>query len=265
MKISDKILDAITNVIMGVDAISPYRKGQELVEFFNRHGDKGVYGSGFPSRYLFTKDKVGYFNSIDKIEKIIEDAIDPRYYPNLDNSKAVKYLNDLLQYDELEIVKEGIYFKLKSVSNQSKVSQNFTETLDIKNDHHLYILKQHDKCTEKLESGDYEGAITNARTMLEAVCGEIIPNSAQYDGDLNKLFKETKNNIDLGSLKDLSDTLKQILSGLYSVVGGLAGISNKMGDRHARQHKAEKQHAILASDAAYTLSKFLLASQIKSE
>lgn len=62
------------------------------------------------------------------------------------------------------------------------------------------------------------------------------------------------------SKKDLSDTLKQILTGLNSLVSGIGGISNKMADRHARSYKPFKHHAKLAINVAFTFCEFLLDS-----
>ena len=50
------------------------------------------------------------------------------------------------------------------------------------------------------------------------------------------------------------------LAHLLSIVIGIAGSSNKMGDRHARSYKPAKRHAVLVVDAAKTLAAFLIAS-----
>ena len=57
--------------------------------------------------------------------------------------------------------------------------------------------------------------------------------------------------------KDISDTLKQILSGLNSIVTGLAGLRNKMSDAHVASYKPSKHHAKLAFNSAKTLADFL--------
>jgi len=56
---------------------------------------------------------------------------------------------------------------------------------------------------------------------------------------------------------DIDNTVKQVLSGLVSIVGGIAGMSNKMGDRHARNHKPAKRHAVLVVNSSKTLANFL--------
>ncbi len=130
---------------------------------------------------------------------------------------------------------------------------------------HHFISEQIKKAMNKLNQQDYDGAITNSRTLTETILEEIIRKSGneipKYDGDLIKLYKETKKILNLDpSQKDLSDTLKQILSGLNSIISGISGISNKMGDRHSRTYKPSKRHAKLAVNAALTFCTFLLES-----
>ncbi len=56
----------------------------------------------------------------------------------------------------------------------------------------------------------------------------------------------------------LPDTIIQILSGIDSVVKGLAGLSNDSADRHATKFQTKKHHAKLAVNAAITISDFLI-------
>jgi len=65
------------------------------------------------------------------------------------------------------------------------------------------------------------------------------------------------------SRKDLEGPLKQVLTGLASVVSGIAGTSNKVGDRHVRTYKPGKRHALLVVDSAKTLANFLLETQLE--
>jgi hypothetical protein len=268
MKISLRTIQALGKIITGDSNISPYRSGPQLVEFFNQHGGNSLYGQGFPSRWQFAEDQIRKLNDFKSIKELIEDAFDPRHYlnSNFDINNAVKFINEYLIYDSFEIVKKGLYYCVRNIDSKSAVTQNFADKLDTEKGSHLFILEQSEKCREKLESGDYDGAITNARSMVEAVFEEIITQGnveiPKYDGDLNKLFKEVKKHLSLDSSQaDLSETLKQVLSGLNSIVTGIAGIGNKMGDRHARKYKPEKHHALLANNTAYVLCEFLISSQ----
>lgn len=51
-----------------------------------------------------------------------------------------------------------------------------------------FILEQSGKCDSKLASGDHDGAVTNARSLLEAVLfeieGQLDAGRLDYDGEL---------------------------------------------------------------------------------
>jgi hypothetical protein len=129
---------------------------------------------------------------------------------------------------------------------------------------HSFIQEQITKAKSKLTNTDYDGAITNARSLVEAFQEEILRKNGseipKHDGDLQKLYKETKKALNLEVSKDLDDTLKQILAGLNSIISGVGGLSNKMGDRHSRSYKPAKHHAKLAVNTAFTFCEFLLDS-----
>lgn len=268
MKISFRTIEAVGKIITGDGKISPYRSGPQLVSFFNVHGANERYGNGFPSRWLFTQDLLEKFNDTNDIKTIIEDTVDPRDYleTDFDVLAVVDNLNKYLAYDQLKLVENGMGFSVYTQSGTQISTPIFSDSFKSEEVSHAYIVEQSDKCKEKLASCDFDGAITNARSMVEAVFIEILKRSdnqlAKYDGDLNKLYKEVKKQLHLdASQAGLSDTLKQIISGLSSIVTGIAGISNKMGDRHARTYKPEKHHAVLAVNTAYSLCEFLLSSQ----
>jgi hypothetical protein len=130
---------------------------------------------------------------------------------------------------------------------------------------HNFINEQIAKCRSKLEQADYNGAITNARSLVEAVCIELIERSegkeVRSDGNLINLWAKTKKimNLEIGKT-DLPETVTQILGGLDTAVKGFAGLSNNAGDRHANKFKTRLHHAKLAVNLALALSDFLFES-----
>jgi len=127
---------------------------------------------------------------------------------------------------------------------------------------HEFITSQLQKCDGKLNVGDYDGSITNARTLVEAVLGEmevrLTGGEPSTDGDLTKQYKKVQKLLNLDPADDKLETpLRQILTGLASITAGLAGLRNKMGDAHARIYRPEQHHARLAVNSAKTLADFL--------
>ena len=126
----------------------------------------------------------------------------------------------------------------------------------------LLIEEQIQKCKAKIEAEDYSGAITNARSLIEAVCvkieAELDPNAKGNDGDLVKIFNRVRKLLNLDpSRQDISDSLKQVLSGLSNIINGLATMRNKMSDAHGVTYKPSRHHAKLAVNSAKTLADFL--------
>lgn len=123
------------------------------------------------------------------------------------------------------------------------------------------------KTDQRLASMDFEGAITTARTMLEAVLQEIerrlttVP--GDHKGDLLRMFKAAAKPLRIDEERaDLDDNFKQVIRGLVQVVNGLAPIRNKMSDGHARQRKPAPHHARVIVNAAKTVSTFLIDSYL---
>ena len=76
-------------------------------------------------------------------------------------------------------------------------------------------------------------AITAARTLLETVFKTIISDRKEIPDDsskLSKLLKQTQKllNFDKAKLQEEH----RILNGLTNIINGVAGLSNKAGDRH---------------------------------
>ena len=128
-----------------------------------------------------------------------------------------------------------------------------------------YIHEQIYKCEKKINIEDYDGAITNARSLLEAVLTgiekRIVENTPEYSGKLNRLFNRVRKQLNLDpSREDLNDRLKEILSGLISIVSGMSGLRNRMSDAHVRKYRPDKHHAKLAVNAVNTICDFLIAT-----
>jgi hypothetical protein len=56
MKISERTVTRLGEIITGDKGISPYRGGPKLVSFFNECGTNHIYSQGFPSRWMFAED-----------------------------------------------------------------------------------------------------------------------------------------------------------------------------------------------------------------
>ena len=130
-----------------------------------------------------------------------------------------------------------------------------------------YVHELETKIDQRLSAADLEGAITAARTMLEAVLVELekqlVGAPGDYKGDLPKQFKAVAKQLRIDDERaDLDDNFKQVARGLVQVVNGLAPIRNKMSDGHARERKPEAHHARVIVNATKTVATFLVESYL---
>lgn len=155
--------------------------------------------------------------------------------------------------------------------NLSKSESMLTDIIDIHNDVCMlsndFIDEQIEKCNKKVGEKDYDGAITNARTLLEETLlfieSKIIGNRLEYDGNLMKLYKRVGKKLNLEpNDKNTENSLNEILRGFASIISGLSAISNNSSDRHAQNYKPDKRHANLCVNASFTICKFLFESYV---
>lgn len=267
MKLSERSISALAKIITGDSGISPYRSGPILVRLFNEFGANDIYGQGFPSRWNYTEDKIRSINGSSHLPSLIRMIFDPRDWLQFKKPReeSVAYLNDYLKYDKFEIVRDGEFFSVHAIEGGAVAFDYPSQTSCKVNQ--LFIDQQIEKCDKKLSENDFDGAITNARSLLEAILidveKDLSPNSPPpYDGDLIKLYKRIQKLLNLEPTRsDIAEPLKQVLGGLANIVSGLSAIRNKMGDAHVRTYQPAKRHAFLIVNSAKTLAAFIVETK----
>lgn len=269
MKICQRTLKRLGGHVTGDIKLGPYRSGPALVDLFNEFGSNDVYprSGGFPSRWVYAEDKLQKINGTPALASLIERIFDPLEFESrsLDHAAALEDINKHLQRDKYQVI---IVDGVARVRPQGGPLVSFTPapTFTLASDE--FIREHIEKCERKLREGDYRGAITNARSLCEEVLCDIERHLDQqaklYDGDLPRLFKRVRKalNMDPDIYKE-KDAVLQPLNGMTSIVAGLAGMSNVMGDRHGGGGvRPKRHHAALAVNAANTLCEFVMGSYL---
>jgi hypothetical protein len=113
---------------------------------------------------------------------------------------------------------------------------------------------------------DSEGAITIARTLLESVCKHILDEAGErYEDnpDLNKLYRQTAEKLNIAPSLHTEPIFKQILGGCTAVVEGLGALRNRLSDSHGKGKvgvRPAPRHAELAVNLAGAVATYLLAT-----
>ncbi|AFZ22308.1 abortive infection family protein [Allocoleopsis franciscana] len=261
MQISGITISQLALIITGDSNISPYRSRYQLIDFFQEI-DSDNADREHLSRREYTECKIKEANGTSNLPIVFRNALDPRNFleTTFELEEVVKKLNVFLEYDKYKIVKIGEFYEVKDNRGMAvELELPFEGSTEIS---HVFIEEQIQKCERKIREGDFDGAITNARSLLEAVLlyveKKLSQSPPEYDGKLPKLYTRVQELLNLEpSRKDISQALIQMLQGLTSVVSGLAGVSNMMADRHARKYKPAKHHAVVSVNASKTVADFI--------
>ena len=135
-----------------------------------------------------------------------------------------------------------------------------------------YIQDQIKKCNDKIIEKDFDGAVTNSRTLLESICLFIYESKEgeyDYKGNLLKLYKDVSMILKMTPADYANDCIKQILSGVFSIINGVSGLRNNFSDAHgsspSRTYKIDARHAILTVNLSKSIAEYLFLSFEKSD
>lgn len=267
MEVSKHTIDFLGRFIAGDLECMPYRTGPQLIQLFNSFGERDVYpeGGGFQTRRIYAKNKAKKFNGTKKLTKLIEKVLNPHMFirDDLNHIDAVNKINEVIKHDGYRVVTKNHKAKIISSKDRSiEVERIATDNKDI-----ISIIEDNiEKCNDKLENGDYSGAITNARSLVESVLLSICSEYEEcQESNIHNILQQYKNvqkhlNLSPGRT-DIDNVLKQVLTGLSSIVNGIAATRNKMSDAHATTYKAYKHHAKLIVRSAITIVDFLFETK----
>ena len=104
MILQDKSLEKLRLLI---NEETEYRSGPKLVSFFNDLGFNDSYGQGFPSRWMYTDEKLTQINGTPELDKCIKKLFAPvnfiGRFTELDN--FIKEFNQFLAFDKWKVIR----------------------------------------------------------------------------------------------------------------------------------------------------------------
>jgi hypothetical protein len=105
MILGTKVLEKLRELI---NEETEYRSGPKLVKFFNELGFNDTYGQGFPSRWMYTDEKLNSINGTPELDKCIKTVFAPINYVGKFNEldELVKDFNQFLVFDKWKVVRE---------------------------------------------------------------------------------------------------------------------------------------------------------------
>ncbi|WP_421380816.1 abortive infection family protein (plasmid) [Paraburkholderia sp. DD10] len=268
MQLSEFTIRALGGMIAGDTDGWPYRSGPKLVAFFNRFGARDVYAQGFGPRRIFAADKLRGMNGQAVLRDIIRAALDPgEWLDRTDGATvhdAAAQLGRMLHHDGFGVVLDGNWYRVRDLADPVvSIGTPFAQASAMGE---LVIEEQFGKCREKIDAGDYPGAVTQAHALVLAVLLDVEaaldPAPPPHDGDIIRLCNRVRKLLNLDAARqDIADPLKQVLTGLSSIVAGLAGMHDRLSDARTVTCRPSRHHAKLAVNAAKALADFLFEAR----
>jgi len=237
--------------------ILTYRKRSDLAQALRGSqydfNESSTYGSRLYSR-LTTVEVYAPIYRHERLQKL-SDA---------DHTEIIGAFQVLYPVRDNDIEICAIEFLVDPNAPIPNVSRNATRLEEID---YVYITEQISKCDDKIGAADFEGAITNARNLVESMCKYILDDAKEtYDkkADLPELYRLIAHLLMMHPSQHAEKSFKQILSGCFGIVQGIAAVRNELSDAHGksktRHYRPDERHAMFVVGAAKSLCDFIFAS-----
>lgn len=245
----------ISNTIIHLQRILTQRNRKDLAELLVGSNDELDVTNSFGSKNFSLLSTYRISSPFSKYELL-------NGLPEKDKEEILKAI--LLIYpvrDHDPEVRWVEYLPNLSADENSVVSSDALKRISF--DH---IRDQIQKCEAKIAGEDFEGAVTNARNLVESICLFILEEIRQHpvknEGDLPRLYREVTKELKLAQDDTQEQTLKQMLTGMISIIQGIASFRNNSSDAHgsspsSKLNLLEKHQAIMVVNLAKTLTEFL--------
>jgi hypothetical protein len=258
MKLSPQSLKILARVVNGDGGVGRYRRWVDLEELFHGLGFKLPDDDNSPSRFYYTLKVLSECNETSQLVAVVKATLDARQYVDHENLRlrAVEELNKHFRFDGYEIEIVGDSCQIVATRSSAVVATKVDQLDDD------FVREQLQKCEDKMANGDCDGAVSNARSLIEGVLGrlyvQLTGKELEGSGDLQKDFKKVRELLQMSPDKYTDEPIRQVLNGFNSIVQGVDSLSNKIGDRHRRRYKPADRHARLVTNAAKTIVDFLI-------
>lgn len=287
MLLSATSLEKLTNIITGyagltskinkseIDAIT-YTSGSEDIictyeECFVEYSDitnNPQYTSREFKLEKYVRMQLEKINGTSRIHDFIIVYFKHIYDYADEPEEVVEYLNRYFDADGYSIEKIEFSDEYKIYSLDDCLVNYDCLFKESERGNYILINEHNEKCFNKIKLGDYTGAITNSRSLLEQLLCEIkaerLRTNGQrvsgYNGDIGQLIEDTFPliNFQLGQIGGAQRAYGKLENGFKDLISGLAILRIGMSDAHSITYVPTQKDAILAVNTAKTLANFIV-------
>jgi hypothetical protein len=266
----------------GIKISMPYLSGPTLCDISNKFGLPVTYGwnGGAQSRWAYLDDLLAHciqnkresdllaflFSKgqfVDKLRGQTPEVIEYAYAQIV--NVVINQINGALYFGGNELIRIGKEFVIRKLGATISVAAPSVKTID-----RSYITDLSERAMKDVIDGNYDSAITKARTLLEEVFCYVIEKKGEdpsESGDIGKLYNQVKKLYNMNQSKDLDKRINGLLSGLEKILSAIAEMRNKGSDSHgvgAKRINIAEHHARLFVNSAMTMADFVLAVSEKT-
>lgn len=253
------------------ETIETIYTSSEIDNYFNIAGystiELNTYNNNKKNKIQQTLQKINNqdINPLNILAKFISPIIDQHYNGNITKEYLLTIRDKILNF-----LKDTNLCYTKNIKNnpiiiQNKSSNQIIATNIITIDYN-FLQEQIKKCKDKIIDKDYDGAITNARTLIEVIFKHVLEklDSQIYEeykniGNLETLYSQIKNLLNLDPSKFENIIFKQILGSVSTIIKSIMEISDQGGsDRHMIKYKIEERHTKLLINLTFTITEFIM-------
>lgn len=256
-------------------AISCVDKGI-LSTFFNESG----YVLDFTTEELdrFAVDSVGV--PICEMYNLSKGKSLAKFVNEGEKRKVIKLFDDLVGYYESKWFEE-----LEQDAKKKRRLENLKKILDKYRDDvkvsvsapsvakmtGSYIRDISARSMRDVEKGDFDSALTKARTLVEETFCHVIEKKGcapDRSGEIKRKYAQVKDLYHMHGNKEIDKRINELLSGLEKILTAIAEMRNSTSDAHgvgSRRINIKAHHARLFVNSAQTMADFVLAVSEGSE
>ena len=269
--------------IFNLKLAMPRLSGPDICNIAKEFGSTQEY-SGMQYRYEYMFALIDYGISSGKIATILAYLFDEsnfttnmniqlskddfEIYHNRSVKSALERINGILHFGGNKMIIDNqkvLIISINANAHKPKISIKNVRTVD-----RDYIKSLSERAIDNVDSGNYDSALTQARTVLEETFYYVLEKknvSPSTKGDINKLYKQVKDEYKMHEDKNADKRINRLLSGLENIVSAVSEMRNKNSDSHGVGEKRlaiDKHHARLAVNAATIMADFILSVEKKA-
>lgn len=203
--------------------------------------------------YIFAKDRF-----IDELKGLSSSAIDKAYEVIL--QRILEQINSLLCFGGHELQSIGSRYIIRKVGETVSIQAPIVKIVD-----RTYIKQLAERANKDIEEGNYDSAITKARTLLEETFCYVIEKKGDEpttSGDMGKLYGQVKKLYNMHADRDQDKRINTLLSGLEKIISAISEMRNKESDSHGvgqKRRGVSDYHTRLFVNSAIAMADFILA------